>query len=297
MDLTFKKVAISGGKGFLGSNFASYLKRRHPHVETCLVPEDITRPVHTEKVVRYFDEQRPDAYFHFMGKTNCSNEIEFFEQNTEPLKSILDAIFFSAVSSSCKVVVPGSAAEYGNQKSGVAAKETDALTPLSLYGRMKCEQFHLTQKYDNKLIILYARLFNVIAPLMPKHFAIGNYMHQICFSAREIHTGNLSAHRDFVFIDDLCRALCLLVEVENKSEVYNIASQVPVLMKDVLFYLAEKYSKIPPDQIVIVENKELKPGDILYSLGDYTRLKKKTGWTPEVFIEAALSALVRPERP
>lgn len=107
--------------------------------------------------------------------------------------------------------------------------------------------------------------------------------------AREVKTGNLSGVRDFLDVRDVVRAYLLLLECGAPGEVYNIASGQGRRLQDCFMALADLTGVTSR----AVEDAELlRPDDIPVLIGDATKLRTVTGWSPQIPFERTLTDLV-----
>jgi GDP-4-dehydro-6-deoxy-D-mannose reductase len=104
-----------------------------------------------------------------------------------------------------------------------------------------------------------------------------------------VRTGNLAAVRDFLDVRDVVRAYLLLLEKGVPGEVYNVASGVGRRLTDCFTELARLtgITAHPVEDAAL-----LRPGDIPVLIGDATKLRDTTGWSPQIPFERTLQDLV-----
>jgi GDP-4-dehydro-6-deoxy-D-mannose reductase len=104
-----------------------------------------------------------------------------------------------------------------------------------------------------------------------------------------VKAGNLDAVRDFLDVRDVVRAYLLLLDRGLSGEVYNVASGVGRRLTDcfgMLARLMDVAAVAEPDAALV------RPGDIPVLIGDATKLRTATGWSPEIAFERTLEDLV-----
>ena len=107
--------------------------------------------------------------------------------------------------------------------------------------------------------------------------------------AREVKTGNLSGVRDFLDVRDVVRAYLLLLECGAPGEVYNVASGQGRRLQACFTALAALTGVTSRP----VEDAELlRPDDIPVLIGDASKLRTVTGWSPQIPFERTLTDLV-----
>jgi GDP-4-dehydro-6-deoxy-D-mannose reductase len=107
--------------------------------------------------------------------------------------------------------------------------------------------------------------------------------------AHVVKAGNLDAVRDFLDVRDVVRAYLLLLDHGQPGEVYNVASGIGRRLADCFEMLArviDVAAVAEPDAAL------LRPGDIPVLVGDATKLRTATGWSPEIGFERTLQDLV-----
>lgn len=107
--------------------------------------------------------------------------------------------------------------------------------------------------------------------------------------AHTVQAGNLDAVRDFLDVRDVVRAYLLVLERGQSGEVYNVASGVGHRLSDCFEVLARV---VGVDASAEQDATLLRPGDIPVLIGDATKLRAATGWSPQIPFERTLQDLV-----
>jgi GDP-4-dehydro-6-deoxy-D-mannose reductase len=107
--------------------------------------------------------------------------------------------------------------------------------------------------------------------------------------AATIAAGNLAAVRDFLDVRDVVRAYLLLLERGEPGMAYNVASGVGRRLSDCFSALA---ALVGSDARAEQDATLLRPSDIPVLIGDATRLREATGWSPAIPFERTLLDLV-----
>jgi GDP-4-dehydro-6-deoxy-D-mannose reductase len=196
-----------------------------------------------------------------------------------------------------RVLVVGSADEYGAVADAARPLGEDApLRPVSPYAVSKVAQGYLALQYalGHGLSVVRTRTFNHTGPGRGAVFAESSFARQIAdieAGRREprILVGNLEAVRDFSDVRDVVRAYALLAERGAPGEVYNVCSGRGVRLRELLDELLG-LARIPLE--VRLDPARLRPSDVPALVGDPSRLRRSTGWSPRHTLAEALRDLL-----
>ena len=191
------------------------------------------------------------------------------------------------------VLIPGSAAQYG-AGSGVPLREDAPLVPLSPYGAAKCalEQACTAPSLRRGVRVVWARSFNHIGPGQGIDSPAGQWSRQVAEAelsgAGAVTTGRLDRVRDFVDVRDVAAAYLDLVSSQAEGAV-NVCSGRGVLLRE----LVRELQALTDAPITIVEEERLfRDPDPECVVGDNTRLRELTGWSPRYDFRTSLADLL-----
>ena len=249
-----------------------------------------------ERVRREIRAARPSAVFHCAGASHVGVS---WQHTAQPLANnvlathyLLDALRRAGVEA--RVVVAGSATVYAPSTSPL--REDDPLAPNSPYALSKLaqEQLALRDVAATGLSVIVARPFNHTGPRQRPDFAAPGMARQIALIERgalapSIRVGNLDAERDLTDVRDTVRGYTLLMERGVPGMVYNVASGIGRSIRTVLEALAQR-SHVPVE--IRVDPELLRPRDTPVILGDATRLRAATGWTPLIPFDRMIDDLL-----
>ncbi len=173
--------------------------------------------------------------------------------------------------------------------------------PLTEASRVKCASPYAVSKRLQEELggyyavrgfeIVVARPFNHIGPGQNEGFLVPDLAKQVAEAeksgATTVAVGNLSAKRDYTDVRDIVRAYVALLEKGRSGETYNICSGKAVSGEEILSGLLKLSSsqKLVPK----VDPAKVRPVDAPEIYGDFSKLKKDTGWEPEIPLEHTLS--------
>ena len=252
IDLKNKKVLITGGAGFIGSNLALHLQENYPKSEIIVFDkfrsedkfdngnlksfghyqniiqfngEVISGDINSKEDIAKLKTYNFDYIFHqaAISDTTVQDQKIMMDTNLNAFKSLLDM----AVSNGSTMIYASSAATYGNAKSPQTVGDE---SPENIYGFSKLMMDRLTYKYlkkypDAKIIGL--RYFNVYGK---NEFFKGKTASMILQFGLQILDGKTpklfegsdNIFRDFIYIEDIIQAN--IRALTGKSGVYNVGT-------------------------------------------------------------------------
>ncbi|HET7294747.1 MAG TPA: GDP-mannose 4,6-dehydratase [Vicinamibacteria bacterium] len=301
---------VTGARGFVGAHLVAHLDAgRAGEIFGLVRPgsrgsaagfEPVTADVlDAPALARVVAELRPDRIVHLAAQSSARESWRDPEgtlrTNLFGLLHLLEAVRLAGLGP--RVLVVGSAEEYGAAP-GTAEPLTEdtPLRPASPYAVSKVAQGHLALQYAlaHGLHVVRTRTFNHTGPGRGAGFAESSFARQIAEIETgrrppQIAVGNLDAVRDFTDVRDVVRAYAALLEAGQPGEVYNVASGQGYRIGDVL----ERLLRLSSARIEVVRDPALlRPVDVPYLVGDATRLRRATGWEPEIPLDRTLGDLL-----
>lgn len=216
-----ERVLVTGATGFIGRNVAGLLRghgrfsvtgsarRLSAGIEAAA---DLTRQEEADKLIR---ATMPRAIVHAAGARH-GTRAELVAANITAMRNLLKAA--AAIAPTPRIVIIGSAAEYGRQPGVARIAETAACRPRSDYGRTKLAATHLALRAarETGIDLTVLRLFNVVGPGMGG--LPGDVARQIAGTGPVLDWSkdavSLPMIRDFVSVDDVAE-VCRRVLIGN----------------------------------------------------------------------------------
>ena len=303
------EVLVTGGAGFIGSNFVRYALASHPdwrvttldkltyagrrenlhdvmtHERHAFVHADITDAAVSGPLV-----ERANIVVHFAAETHVDRSImaagEFIKTDVEGTFVLLEAARRAA--GLVRFVQISTDEVYGSVSSG-ASLETDELRPRNPYSASKAGADRLAYSYwaTYDLPVIVTRASNNYGPyqfpekVIPLFVtnAIGNIPVPLYGDGRNV--------RDWLHVLDHCRAIDLLIDKASNGEVYNIGGGNEVMNVDLTHRILDSLGR-PRSLIRPVPDR---PGhDRRYCL-DTAKLRA-LGWSPRVPFDEGLRETV-----
>ena len=309
MTRRLKRLLVAGAAGFIGSNFVRHLRRTRPDVEITVL-DKLTyagnlanlaeldgqpgyRFVHgdicDEKLVDSLAAET-DAIVNFAAETHVDRSLmdpfAFVETDVRGTAVLCEA----ARKHGHEVFLLISTDEvYGDVREG-RSTETDPLKPRSPYSASKAGGEHIAQAYAESfgLPLLVTRGSNNYGPHQyPEKLIPVLITNAIDDRPLPLYNDG-SAVRDYVFVEDHCRAIDQVLHEAPVGNVYNIGTGVETSGLQV----AEAVLAIMGKPKSLIEFVADRPGhDYRYAL-DISRITA-LGWEPQVELGEGLERTVR----
>lgn len=297
------KVLVTGAGGFVGHHLVSLLARSGGEIIACS-----HRPIRESQAssLEIFDiadrgavdsiinRYRPNIVFHLAAQASVQRSWETpqetYQTNFVGAGNILDALREMPAT---RVVLAGSAQQYGPLDIGRPIRESDQMQPASPYAVSKVGQEMLGSLYFRQfgVEVVAARSFNHTGPGQSAEYAVGAFCRQIALieaglAPPTLQVGRLGSVRDFLDVRDVVEAYRLLVERGQPGEIYNVCSAEGRRVGDLLETLLAFASLA--GGVSVTEEPEVRAGDPAVLIGDNSKIRTETGWEPRISIEQSL---------
>jgi len=301
------KLLVTGGAGFIGSNFIRHLLGSNATVEIvdfntltyAANPENLTD---VQKDSRYqfvrgdicdghAVEQtfalKFDAVVHFAAATHVDRSIEdagpFLETNILGTRQLLEA---ARRVRNLRFIHISTDEVYGSAPSGLSFTEQSPLDPRSPYAASKASAEHFVRAYANTygLSTVILRCTNNFGPYQFPEKLIPLMIANASEDKPLPVYGDGLQERDWLFVEDFLRAIQLALEKAKPGSLYNVSAGQPqpnlTVVRTILRHLGK-----PESLIQYVEDR---PGhDRRYAL-DSAKIRRELGWKPEVAFEEGI---------
>jgi dTDP-glucose 4,6-dehydratase len=290
-------VLVTGGAGFIGSNFVRYALATHADWRVTTL-DKLTYAGRRENLHDVIDNPRhkfvhgdivdaplsgplveqSDMVVHFAAETHVDRSImaagDFIRTDVEGTFVLLEA---ARRATHLRRFVQISTDEvYGSVPSG-ASRETDELKPRNPYAASKAGADRLAYSYwaTYEVPVIVTRASNNYGPYQFPEKLIPLFVTNAIEDIPVPLYGDGKNVRDWLHVDDHCRAIDLLIEQGVNGEVYNIGGGNEVMNVDLTHRILEALGK----PVSLIKPVADRPGhDRRYSL-DTTKLRS-IGWSP-----------------
>ncbi|QLH76835.1 NAD-dependent epimerase/dehydratase family protein [Halosimplex rubrum] len=301
-----RRIAVTGGAGFIGSHLARALSDRGHRL---LIVDDCSSGSHTPQHERISYTQRdicapetaetitefdPDTLYHLAARhyiPYCNeNPRETFNVNVIGTRRVLEAVRRASVET---VVYASSAAVYGPAKEPHV--ESERPRPTDIYGQTKLVGEDIVERFATRYdfeSVMY-RLFNVYGPGETNPHVIPAILDQIDDEEGSISLGNLRPKRDFVHVSDVVDALLLPLDSATRSfDRYNVGTGTAHSVAELVEVIRDLVST---DFGIDQDDERLRESDRPYLCADIRRIQEEFGWSPSYEVRAGLKQLIETE--
>jgi GDP-4-dehydro-6-deoxy-D-mannose reductase len=308
----YQNILLTGGTGFVGPLLARAVADAWPDANRRLlvregeascspdwspVTGDLCDPASIERAIAH---TRPDLVLHLAAQSSVAESINGAEStwNVNCLGTFHIAAALARHAPEATVFFVSSADVYGAAFAQSPVDERVAPQPLNAYARSKlAAEGLLADVLPKSARLICVRSFNHTGPRQDRRFVLPSFAAQIAaveqgLQPPRIQVGNLDAQRDFLDVSDVIAAYMALLRHADclpKRALYNVASgraQTIRSLLDMMLALA----KTPCE--ATIDSARLRPSDFPIAIGDATRLREATGWTPSRPFEATLKELL-----
>jgi dTDP-glucose 4,6-dehydratase len=304
-------LLVTGGAGFIGSNFIRYIIDNNIDIDILNFDDlkygpnpknlsdlennnrysffkgDISNYSLVSKLIR-----DADLIVNFAAQTHVDRSISapesFLQSNVVGTFTILEAI--RKTDSSARLVHISTDEVYGDILEG-SSKESDALLPSSPYSASKAasDVFVLGYARTYGLHASITRCTNNYGPYQFPEKLIPKAIIRACLGLKIPIYGTGKNIRDWIHVDDHCRAVESVLKSGKAGEIYNISSGSEKNNMEIVRTILKSLGK-DDSYIEFVEDR---PGhDMRYSL-DSSKLRHELGWTPERSFEQGIEETIR----
>lgn len=299
-----KRVLVTGGAGFIGSevvsqlltngyfvtildNFSSGKKQYLPKSNKKLKvikgdirdKKSVKKAVTDQEVVIHLAALPfiPDS-FYYPG--------DFFDVNTN---GSINMLWNSIKSRSVETFVHISTSEVYGSAQTVSMNENHPTTPHSTYAVSKLagDRAAFTLHKENGFPVVIIRPFNSYGPRFTEPYIIPEIMSQILNNSKEIILGNVNTARDFTYVQDTASAIIKsIIEKKANGEIINVGSGTEISILN----LAKKILKIAKKKTKIKYDKSReRPYDVNRLNCNNKKAKKILKWSPKISMDEGLS--------
>jgi dTDP-glucose 4,6-dehydratase len=308
-----KKLLITGGAGFIGSNFINYIHRCYPDYKILLL-DALTYAGNLDNISPALKSNSHFEFFHgnithpdIVGKLVAEADIVVhFAAESHVTRSIYDnAIFFetdvigtqvvanAAVNNPVELFVHISSSEVYGTALADPMDEEHPLNPMSPYAAAKAGADRLIYSYIKTygLPAVIVRPFNNYGPCQHLEKAIPNFIVSALQDKPLTIHGDGNSSRDWLFVEDTCRALDKILHVDRKKvigQTINLGTGSDTCVLNIGRKVLEKLEK-PESMLNYIKDR---PGQVSRHISSINKSQELLDWKAETSLDAGLEETI-----
>ncbi len=303
-----KKVIVTGGNGFIGSNLVNFLlskkyfvinidKNKYSNGSYLLKKvkkknyKFYKLDINSTKILNIFIKYKPVAIFNLAAETHVDRSIEepidFIHSNINGTFNILEQLrkFKKKFKRNLKLIHISTDEVYGDLNTGMRSLEKDAYRPSSPYSASKASADHLIKSYVRtyKLDAVISNCCNNFGPGQYPEKLIPTLIFNILNNKTLPIYGKGENSREWIHVDDHCNGLFYIFKKGKSGESYNIGTNNNISNLNLTKFLLKiiKNKRIRIGKNVKIKFVKDRPGhDFRYSLNS-DKIRKRLKWKPK----------------
>ena len=309
-------IIVTGGAGFIGSNFVFHMLQAHPDYRiVCLdkltyagnlstlepvLKQDNFRFVKADicdrqAVDKLFQEEKPDIVVNFAAESHVDRSIEnpgiFLETNIMGTAVLMDACRKYGIQRYHQVSTDEVYGDLPLDRPDLFFTEETPLHTSSPYSSSKASADLLVMAYYRTygLPVTISRCSNNYGPYhFPEKLIPLMIANALADKPLPVY-GNGENVRDWLYVEDHCRAIDLIIYNGKVGEVYNVGGHNEKRNIDIVRIICQELGK-PESLIVHVEDR--KGHDRRYAI-DPAKIHRELGWLPETKFEDGIKKTIK----
>jgi len=307
-------VLVTGVSGFVGKHMAAYLLELGARVVGIGRRADspLAHPLfrygrcdllNPDDVRRLLERNPADYIVHLAGENDVGSSflhpVPVMQANAIGTMNLLEAARVVRPDALKAFLAVGTAYEYKSSASPI--RENSRIGPRSPYAWSKLVMTSVVQMYGQlfDMPAIVARTFNLIGP-GGSAGVCGQLVRQVVRMERgllppKLTIGNAAARRDFLDVRDAVKAYGALLGMPaiRPGSVYNLCSGRARSIADIVAVL-KKHAAIPLE--VVTDPALFRQGEASVMRGDYSKLRRDTGWSPGIPFEQSIVDALNEQR-
>lgn len=296
-----KTILVTGGAGFIGSNFVNYIFKKYPHYKI-IVLDALTYAGSVSSLPKDGIESgrfefwygnvlnadlvdslvgKSDYVFHFAAESHVTRSIfdnkQFFETDVIGTQVVANAVLRHR--DKVKLLAHISTSEVYGTAEATKIDEEHSLKPMSPYAAAKCGADRLVYSYwatyDIPVVII--RPFNNFGSHQHLEKVVPRFITSCILNEPIIVHGDGSSKRDFLFVEDHCEALDMIIHCDLKKiigQIFNLGTEKDISVLEIAQTVKELMKPKHSDIKFIGD----RPGQVSRHTCNSMKIKHILGW-------------------
>ena len=310
------KILVTGGAGFIGANFIHYVLENHPEYFVICVDsltyagnihylDDVAEKenftfykadiTHREEIYRIFEKENPDIVVNFAAESHVDRSIEnpeiFLKTNITGTQVIMDACRKFGIKRFHQISTDEVYGDLPADRPDMLFTENSPLCPSSPYSASKAGA--------DLLVMSYYRTFNLPVSISRCSNNYGRFQYPEKLIPLAISNalenkplpvyGKGENIRDWIYVQDHCRAVDLIIHNGKNGEIYNVGANNEIRNIDLVALICKELGK---SESLIEFVADRKGHDLRYGL-DTTKIRNELGFVAETDFSTGLKKTVK----
>ena len=309
-------IIVTGGAGFIGSNFIFHMLDAHPSYRIiCLDKLTYAGNLSTlksvldnpnfhfvkldicdrDRVYKLFEEEHPDLVVNFAAESHVDRSIEdpsiFLQTNIIGTSVLMDACRKYGITRYHQVSTDEVYGDLPLDRPDLFFTETTPLNTSSPYSSSKAGADLLVMAYQRTfgLPVTISRCSNNYGPYQFPEKLIP-LMIANCLNGKPLPVyGEGLNVRDWLYVEDHCRAIDLIIHEGRVGEVYNVGGHNEMRNIDIVKLICNELGK---PEFLITHVTDRKGHDMRYAI-DPIKIHNELGWLPETKFEVGIKKTIK----
>jgi UDP-glucose 4-epimerase len=300
------KILVTGGAGFIGSHVCEELQKNYPQAEVVVLDTLVTGArsnvpqafklveldIRSKELLAFFQAQKFSHVIHLAAQTLVPTSLKDpsldADLNVMGLINVLEAARKTGVTS---VIFSSSAAVYGDNDH-LPLLESEKLVPTSFYGLTKAVSEEYLRIYHelyglNTTVLRFANVYGERQGMAGEGGVISIFAKALAKEEKITVFGDGKQTRDFVYVKDIARALCLGMEHKGYG-IFNVSTGQETSLNELISTFQDILQKKP-----IVEYQKSRTGDIYRSVLSNVAIGQALGLKKFTALKEGLTATCR----
>ena len=310
------KIIVTGGAGFIGSNFIFHMIKNRPNYKIiCLDKLTYAGSLSTLKSVmdnpnfkfvkldicdrkgvnKLFEEVKPDYVINFAAESHVDRSIQdpgvFLQTNIIGTGVLMDACRQYGITRFHQVSTDEVYGDLPLERPDLFFTEETPIRTSSPYSSSKAGADLLVQAYYRTygLPVTISRCSNNYGPFhFPEKLIPLTIINALANKPLPVYGEGINV-RDWLYVEDHCKAIDLIIHSGRVGEVYNVGGHNEMRNIDIVKLICKELGK-PETLITFV--KDRKGHDLRYAI-DPTKIKNELGWMPETKFEDGIKNTIK----
>lgn len=309
-------VLITGGAGFIGTNFVYYMLNKYENYKIICVDtltyagninflndamtnpnfvfykEDITN---RNAIYKIFEDEKPDIVVNFAAESHVDRSINdpeiFLKTNIIGTSVLLDACCKYGIKRYHQISTDEVYGDLPLDRKDLMFKEDSPLCTSSPYSASKASADLLVQSYNRtfNLPTTISRCTNNYGPYQfPEKLIPLTILNSLNGNPVTVYGKGLNV-RDWIYVEDHCEAVDLIIHKGKNGEIYNIGANNEIKNIDLVKSVISLLDKVNTEIKYVTDRKG---HDLRYAI-DSTKLKTELGWKPKTKFKDGLRSTIQ----